>query len=473
MAPINSNGTGGGNWDVGASWVGGVSPGVLDDVTVVAGDLITMTQPESCKSINVSNGNGRLNYGAFVLTVAGDIIINADANDLIGTGKWIQSANGNIYNPLYQNTLTELEIAAGVAATLTGNFFGNKITLRAGCSVAFGNFDFVAFITVNDFWYQEAGVTFTTGTGGLFFNLNGNFTQNSGANMSLDATCIPVTIKPNSNVADRKLTWNADFSSCDLIQRAGNGHYMEIVWGGSLDITGNYRWGSNTGAGNTGYSKIDFNGSTLDISGNFYREGASALNTINYSNCVINIGGNIDHTGATVAPGTGTLTANGAGAQILTSAGQSMPNLLITKTGGTITFADAIICLSYTHVSGTVNRAGFNITTTNNYVVGVAAIITAAGLVGSITTVGGQYLVTGTALNIHNLNPAGAWTLNVTGTSAVSYANVSNSDASGGATITADDNTCNDLLNNTNWDFFLAGIEVMANMGLEIGVGLT
>lgn len=59
MAAITSNGTGGGNWSVGASWTGGVKPAAADTVTIVAGDTITFDQDDSvgtntCLSISLS-----------------------------------------------------------------------------------------------------------------------------------------------------------------------------------------------------------------------------------------------------------------------------------------------------------------------------------------------------------------------------------------------------------------------------------
>lgn len=55
-ATITSNGTGGGNWDVGASWTGGTAPSDTDDVTIATGDTITITMNEVCAGVTINNG---------------------------------------------------------------------------------------------------------------------------------------------------------------------------------------------------------------------------------------------------------------------------------------------------------------------------------------------------------------------------------------------------------------------------------
>lgn len=58
MPAISSNGTGGGNWSAAASWAGGVVPTILDDVTVVIGDTITLnTTGLICNSLVVNSGS--------------------------------------------------------------------------------------------------------------------------------------------------------------------------------------------------------------------------------------------------------------------------------------------------------------------------------------------------------------------------------------------------------------------------------
>jgi hypothetical protein len=57
MAAISSNGTGGGNYSAGASWVGGVAPTNVDDVTVVSGDTITIDAANACNSFISNSGS--------------------------------------------------------------------------------------------------------------------------------------------------------------------------------------------------------------------------------------------------------------------------------------------------------------------------------------------------------------------------------------------------------------------------------
>ncbi len=57
MAAISSNGTSGGNWSAGTSWIGGVAPTSADDVTVVSGDKITLNiTGMACNTLTVNSG---------------------------------------------------------------------------------------------------------------------------------------------------------------------------------------------------------------------------------------------------------------------------------------------------------------------------------------------------------------------------------------------------------------------------------
>lgn len=66
MATITSNGTGGGNWATGATWVGGVKPGNTDSVVLAASDVVTYDEDMS----GWANGIAGLTLGANSALVA-------------------------------------------------------------------------------------------------------------------------------------------------------------------------------------------------------------------------------------------------------------------------------------------------------------------------------------------------------------------------------------------------------------------
>ena len=59
-----------GNWNDATVWGCGVVPGAGDDVTILAGQPITLTQDESVNNITIQSGANQLN-GAFTLQVFG------------------------------------------------------------------------------------------------------------------------------------------------------------------------------------------------------------------------------------------------------------------------------------------------------------------------------------------------------------------------------------------------------------------
>src|SRR5436190_16637850 len=74
---INSNGSGGGNWNSTATWSGGVVPAGADDVVIVGNDTVTVTDTRSAASITFNSGSGsrtlRVSTGGD-LTVTGTVI---------------------------------------------------------------------------------------------------------------------------------------------------------------------------------------------------------------------------------------------------------------------------------------------------------------------------------------------------------------------------------------------------------------
>jgi len=75
-AAISSNGSGGGAWNSGATWSGGVVPSAADDVTILGTDAVTLDVSTTVNSLTINTG-GALHFGStsgtFTLTVSGNV----------------------------------------------------------------------------------------------------------------------------------------------------------------------------------------------------------------------------------------------------------------------------------------------------------------------------------------------------------------------------------------------------------------
>lgn len=80
-ATITSNGTGGGNWNLGTSWIGGTAPAPGDDVIISAGDAITVTASANCRSITIQDNASSLTVNNSVtLSLSNNLVLLATSN---------------------------------------------------------------------------------------------------------------------------------------------------------------------------------------------------------------------------------------------------------------------------------------------------------------------------------------------------------------------------------------------------------
>ncbi len=142
-AVINSDGAGGGDWDVGASWNGGVSPGTGDDGVILSGDTITLTGAQTTGSIEVQSG-GEFADGGYTLIVddengGGYVFNNGGTISCSGTveittpttTKLRESSSGTIYNLIINsgnNVLWDITTTISNDLTITsGSFYHNGV----------------------------------------------------------------------------------------------------------------------------------------------------------------------------------------------------------------------------------------------------------------------------------------------------------------------------------------------------------
>ncbi len=71
---ITSNGTGGGVWSAGGSWLGGIAPVAGDNAIIAAGDVITVGAATAITTVTVT---GSISFTAVsTITVSGNLVMN-------------------------------------------------------------------------------------------------------------------------------------------------------------------------------------------------------------------------------------------------------------------------------------------------------------------------------------------------------------------------------------------------------------
>lgn len=140
--PVISNGTGGGDWDLGSTWAGGDVPTSADNVEILAGDDVTMNSDATVREFLL---DGSLDNNGFVLTVTNDYEVNG-THTSTGDNKVILS--GSLTNISGTGTLDlggRFQITSGnkfiLSSTdlniITGNLYiGNNVDVFNNGSIA-------------------------------------------------------------------------------------------------------------------------------------------------------------------------------------------------------------------------------------------------------------------------------------------------------------------------------------------------
>jgi hypothetical protein len=374
------------------------------------------------------NPNDPANSSKLNVNMGADITVAASKTTTIG-GTNTAASELNTTASNYNLSTGFLNIAS--SGTLTAN--GSTITLTGTSGTLFtrnGTFNASGSTVVMN---PNASVTLTSGTI-TFYNLNltsainanRTYTFGSGAitidnNFTIQPSCsgicfsaVTLTVNLGANLTVNKTT---------TIQGNPSSQVFAI-----LDTTAsNYTLNLNSLNINSG-ATLKANGSTVQISGDYTNNG-------------------------TFNAGTSTVVLNGTGLQSLsgTMTGSSaFYNLTITNNSG----ASASDC----ERTGFTASVDFNsaATATNDYTINTANVRIEynSGSTYTFNNIKWNGQAAGTRIYFRNSLTSGTWLLNVSGTQAVSYVNVSRSDASPGDTIDATDGTSVDCGNNTNWNFF-------------------
>jgi hypothetical protein len=194
-------------------------------------------------------------------------------------------------------------------------------------------------------------------------------------------------------------------------------------------------------------SAFNLNGQNLTVTGDATIGGtlaASGPETVWFA-------GNVDFTGGGLVPAVSTQILNGVTVQSVVSDGVHFKNLIVSNTAATVTFADAMSADYYRCASASVRYEG-GVSAVDFVVYSDGGSVTQTFAAATTSTVQNLYLY-GTAGKTQVLRSAGggAWRLTVLDVAFVRYADVADSDASGGKTIHPHDSF--DAGGNTNWVF--------------------
>lgn len=290
--------------------------------------------------------------------------------------------------------------------------------------------------TINNNLTVSAG-TLADGGNQITGNVTGTFTLSSGATLQLGTTGTATTFPTGFT--------NAHTSLATISTVVYNATVNQTISGtptyGGLQLSA----ASGTPTKTLGAATV-INGSlTVDASNTLDASG---------SNYQITLGGNFVQNG-TFTPRSGLVLLNGN-----TNTTQQ------TLSGsGTFSFYDLTITNSYGTNASDDERTGFvpgiifakAITSTHNFVITTASVRVQylSGATYTFSGINWNGQASGTKIFFRNSATSGTWSLVVTGTqTAVSYVNVSRSDASGGNPISSDATDYNGG-NNTNWGFGL------------------
>ncbi|MBN2663721.1 MAG: G8 domain-containing protein, partial [Bacteroidales bacterium] len=169
----------GGNWSLGATWVGGVVPTAADNVTIVSGATVTIDQDVSIVDLFV-NGNLVIGNDATSrsVTIAGNSTITVGGNFTVGAydishnillqGDLINNGTLNFFNSASQTANAVFDGTLTVGGTTPPVFA--KVIFNSGTITAAVSFDVRGAVVI------ENATTFDDGN--LTHTVAGNWTEN-------------------------------------------------------------------------------------------------------------------------------------------------------------------------------------------------------------------------------------------------------------------------------------------------------
>ncbi|MBL7871123.1 MAG: hypothetical protein JNM78_05895, partial [Cyclobacteriaceae bacterium] len=337
-ATITSAGTG--NWNVGASWVGGVAPGPGDNAIIANGHNISIVAAQTVIAVTVNSG------GTLTMAVGGSLTVTTMTVN--GGGTYVHNQNGGTIPNATWAASSNLNIT-GVTNAVPGGFtqtFGNVTWNSSSQST---NIYLQSDVTIQgDFSVLDTGLPLDP--------------TNRALRMSNTAAANTINVGGNMIITNSTFKMNNSTGSCTL-NVGGN---LNLNSGNFTIVTG----GANSSVSVTG--DVNILSGTLEMQ----EDGSASIGTLNVTGNFTNTGGAVTESGG----GTGQIVFNRAGTQIFTSGGSISNQVNITVIGGTTLQMAA---------AGTI-VGGNDFTLSNGSTLGIrsTAGITTAGATGNIQGTG-------------------------------------------------------------------------------------
>ncbi len=420
---ITSNGTGGGAYNTGSSWQGGVVPSNGDNIVIQAGDVITVDASPTLVDITIS---GTLRIGndatARTITSSGTLTIHNGGTFDVGTAS--NTTHTFIYSGSSIANAGTLDFSTDANSLCDAQFTrnGNQTISGSGSTTDFNAISADLGSNINNI---------------LEFTCS-NFTSSLSGFLSITSGTVKFS---NSNTLSA-VVYAADATIPAIGKLSMNSSTTTLAVEGTLTVNGAVE--VNSGTLNVGYSAAN---KSLIVAGTLTQSGGtincgdgsnesllSDNGTFNISGGTLNIAGRFEHN-------TGSSTTN------FTMSGGTMTCTTVSNTSSTAPFSITVTGSTFNMSGGTIVIQRSGASNSGIVITGASGSTVTAGIVqiGNASTPSSNTMLINVNVSIHNLT--------VNSANATAQLNTNNLDVNGNLSITAGTLDANNLNLNVggNW----------------------
>ncbi|PIQ49023.1 MAG: hypothetical protein COW03_06855 [Cytophagales bacterium CG12_big_fil_rev_8_21_14_0_65_40_12] len=444
-----SNGTGGGDWNVGASWVGGVVPPTGADVIIATGDVITISGPITNDDINslTLQGSGNLDFTGSETLIVATAITMSGTSSITGTANThrIDAATFNI--PSGTASIGGIQLNVSGLTTVTGtlsftSISGNKtfgdvtVTGTWNNSIVTEVFTFTGNLVNNGTWN---GCFNTTGCAYTMTSATATLSGASTFNVTDFLVNAPATVTNNGSVVmTDNITGSGTFinGATGTLTLSDNGIYSittltlntvgnNVIYAGATNEVINIgpfynleiNMAANTNVCQMNGSDVTVNNNlvitqgivrllsantlavtgnlTITVNGEFEPNNAGAI--ANIGGDIIMTGGLYDHNNGDVNVTDDFLISGGTftytGTSTLDFDQMTVENISVLLSGGTVTSTSAVGDGVTLNAGGIFNIGAATVNVTSNINIANATAELTPNNVGAVLNVGGDILM--------------------------------------------------------------------------------